>query len=269
MICRTILGSKRNRQACLASLFLLLASVVSGAQQEDQNLQDWAATGQIQAIRELLESSKEVNVNWRDVDGWTPLMYAANAGHGDVVELLLKAGANPHLENDLGETALHLAAKNGSTESTELLLDQGADFSARDAAGRTPLYRAIEQGNAEIIDLLQTAAQEKANRKYAVPEDRQGDETVPPQIIEKDSAPYTDKARALGIEGTVVLLVLVRMDGTIGGVNVSQGLEDTLDESAVNAVRKWVFKPATREGRPVDAVLELKIDFVLSEKRPD
>ncbi len=120
-----------------------------------------------------------------------------------------------------------------------------------------------------MIDLLQDAAQEKANRKYAVPEDRQGDDTVPPQILEQDSAPYTDQARELGIEGTVVILVLVRMDGTIGGVSVSQGLEETLDESAVNAVRKWVFKPATREGRPVDAVLELKIDFELSEKRTD
>jgi TonB family protein len=241
--------------------------VVTGAQSDARNLRDWAATGQAKAIRELLSGSKEVNVDSTDEDGWTPLMYAANAGHDAVVELLLNAGASHHLENDLGETALHLAAKNGNTEVTRLLLEQGADFSVRDAAGRTPLYRAIEQGNADIIDLLQTAAQEKANRKYAVPEDRQGENTEPPQIIEQDSAPYTEQARALGIEGTVVLLVLVRMDGTIGGVSVSQGLEESLDESAVSAVRKWSFKPATREGRPVDAVLEIKIDFELSEKR--
>ena len=70
-----------------------------------------------------------------------------------------------------------------------------------------------------------------------------------------------------GIEGTVVLMALVRQDGSIGAVSVSKSLEESLDRSALQAVRTWRFDPATRAGKPVVVVVEINVDFVLPKDR--
>lgn len=49
-------------------------------------------------------------VNQKGNLGFTALMYAAHAGHVDIVELLLHSQADPNAQNDAGDTALHLAA---------------------------------------------------------------------------------------------------------------------------------------------------------------
>jgi TonB family protein len=188
-------------------------------------------------------------------------MYAAKAGHDAVVEVLLDAAANVHSESNAGDTALHLAAQYGRTKVARLLLEAGADFEARDAEGRTPFYRAFENKRGEVIELLQAAAQARADRRASVegvPRD-----TIPPKLVQSAPAPYTAQGLEQGIEGTVVLMVLVRRDGSVGPVNVSESLEESLDRSAVGAVRKWRFDPATRGGKPVEVVVEVKVDFEL------
>ena len=44
-------------------------------------------------VKLLLLKTGKVNVDWKDQNGWTPLSWATERGHKDVVELLLKAGA--------------------------------------------------------------------------------------------------------------------------------------------------------------------------------
>ena len=50
------------------------------------------------AIVKLLLETGNVNINWKSKTGWTPLSYAIERGHKDVVELLLKAGAKVDYE---------------------------------------------------------------------------------------------------------------------------------------------------------------------------
>jgi ankyrin repeat protein len=59
--------------------------------------------------------------------GDTALMWAAVAGHADVVRLLIEAGADVRAVDDEGVTALHLARANGHTEVAAALLAAGAD----------------------------------------------------------------------------------------------------------------------------------------------
>jgi ankyrin repeat protein len=59
--------------------------------------------------------------------GDTALMWAAVAGHVDVVRLLIEAGADVRAVDDEGVTALHLARANGHTEVAAALLAAGAD----------------------------------------------------------------------------------------------------------------------------------------------
>jgi protein TonB len=69
---------------------------------------------------------------------------------------------------------------------------------------------------------------------------------------------YPESARRRGIEGTVLLQMRITAQGRVEAVKVvrSAGYPE-LDESAIEAVRRWRFEPARRNGAPVaeDAVL--------------
>jgi TonB family protein len=251
----------------LALLLVSLTVAAPAAQDPNQRLLDWAVAGQAGAIRELLSESEEVVVDSTDDTGWTALMMAVNAGHDTVVRLLLDAGASVHLKNDAQDTALHLAARQGRTESARRLLGANADFLARDADGRTPLFLAIAGRRSEIIELLHGAALASSNRQSPTRALVVEGETVAPVVIQWTTAPYTDHALTQGIEGTVALMALVRQDGSVGAVTLSQGLEESLDRSALRAVRTWMFDPARRSGKPVTVVVEINVDFELPEER--
>lgn len=71
---------------------------------------------------------KRADVNAREQRyGDTALMWAAVAGHADVVRLLIEAGADVRAVDDEGVTALHLARANGHTEVAAALLAAGAN----------------------------------------------------------------------------------------------------------------------------------------------
>src|SRR5688572_17209095 len=67
---------------------------------------------------------------------------------------------------------------------------------------------------------------------------------------------YTDQARQARLQGAVRLQAIVRSNGTVDSVQVLQGLGMGLDEAAVAAVRQWRFRPATRNGVPVDTTIK-------------
>ncbi|MGH9710508.1 MAG: ankyrin repeat domain-containing protein, partial [Candidatus Acidiferrales bacterium] len=57
----------------------------------------------------------------------------------EVMQELLKRGANPNAQNDAGESPLHMAAMNGLVDRVQLLLQYGANATLRNAEGKTPL----------------------------------------------------------------------------------------------------------------------------------
>jgi TonB family protein len=74
------------------------------------------------------------------------------------------------------------------------------------------------------------------------------------------------EARQAGIQGTVVLESLVAKDGSVHVRRVLQGIDLGLDAQAVRAAEQWRFEPATRNGEPVDMVIQLEINFSLRER---
>jgi TonB family protein len=245
---------------------LLACLAAAGVQDVGQSLRDSARAGEVQSVRALLAETA-TGVDEADERGWTALMYAVEGGHDDVVARLLEAGASPNLHNPSGEAALHLAARHGRTASARLLLGAGADLGIRDSEGRTPLYRAIERRRADVIELLQAAALARGTGLMSRTTTESPDETLPPTIVESAPAPYTESALAQGIEGRVVLMVLVRRDGSVGAASVSRRLETSLDESALSTVKEWKFAPAIRDGKTVEVVLEVEVRFQLPAKR--
>ncbi len=250
-----------SKRLSLAPLLLVCVSA-TGFQDADPSLPDLALAGRAEAIRSLLAGAAP-DLDAADETGWTALMYAVEGGHDEIVEMLLEAGASLNQRNQSGETALHLAARHGRTASARLLLRAGADFGLRDSDDRTPLYRAIERRRADIIEMLQAAALAKGLGAASAATVESPEQASPPRIIESTPAPYTETARASGVEGSVVLMALVRRDGSVGAVSVSKGLEASLDRSALRTVKEWKFAPAMRNGKTVEVVLEVEVTFRL------
>lgn len=92
---------------------------------------------------------------------------------------------------------------------------------------------------------------------------RPGSGITAPAILREVKPEYTEDARRRGIEGDVVMEIVVRKDGSVGDVQVRQGLGGGLDRRAIDAVRQWRFSPATRHGTPVDVMVEVAVEFKL------
>jgi TonB family protein len=92
---------------------------------------------------------------------------------------------------------------------------------------------------------------------------RPGSGITPPQLLREVKPDYTEDARRQGIEGDVVLEIVVRSDGSVGDVRMVKGLGAGLDRRAIDAVRQWRFSPARRFGTPVDVMVEVAVEFKL------
>lgn len=104
------------------------------------------------------------------------------------------------------------------------------------------------------------------------PESGDGAERAAPHVearydvaaLNNPKPPYPLAARRRGIEGRVVLSVLVRTDGTSGGVTLKQSSSHAvLDTSALDTVRRWRFLPARRGATPVESRVDVPIVFRL------
>jgi protein TonB len=113
------------------------------------------------------------------------------------------------------------------------------------------------------VAAVQQAAQ-PAPEQGQKPAERVGPRAVPPHVIPPMSEPdYTDEARQAHIQGTIVLDVTIRADGT-GKVNkVERGLGYGLDEKAIETFEKWRFEPGTLDGKPVAVQLQVTMNFHL------
>jgi TonB family protein len=87
----------------------------------------------------------------------------------------------------------------------------------------------------------------------------------PPLLLRQVEPAYTEEARAARVQGVVVLQVEIDPGGKVamGHITVIRSLGLGLDEKAIEAVKKWKFKPATRNGTPVTAKATIDVNFRL------
>jgi TonB family protein len=91
-----------------------------------------------------------------------------------------------------------------------------------------------------------------------------GPDRSPVEITSKPNPVYTDEARALKLEGEVLLEVLFQANGQLHVNRVVRGLGHGLDEAAVAAATKMRFKPAFDHGQPVDSTAVVHVLFQLA-----
>lgn len=117
--------------------------------QDESPLMMASLKGHLELARKLIERGADVNKT-----GWTPLHYAATNGHLPVIELLLEQHAYIDAESPNGSTPLMMAAHYGTPAAVKLLLEAGADPLLRNQLGLTAIdfaNRGNRKDSAELI----------------------------------------------------------------------------------------------------------------------
>ena len=88
-----------------------------------------------------------------------------------------------------------------------------------------------------------------------------GRDIAPPRVIHRVDPVYTKAALAARLQGVVILEAVIDTEGRVSSLQVLRGLPLGLTESALDAVRRWRFKPSTAGGRPVSVIYRLTVVF--------
>jgi len=82
-----------------------------------------------------------------------------------------------------------------------------------------------------------------------------------PSATRKVDPAYPLELMRQNVGGTVILYGIIHADGTVGSVRVLRSADDRLDQFATEAIAKWQFQPATKNGAPVDVEATFWIPF--------
>ncbi|XP_071078470.1 fibronectin type 3 and ankyrin repeat domains protein 1-like [Haliotis cracherodii] len=111
--------------------------------------------GDVETVKYVL-SLHVVDINSRG-GSRTPVMWAADGGHRDVVELLMSEGADVSLVDVVGDNILHLACMGGDVEMVKYVLSLNVvDIDARNKWGRTAADVARLGGHQPLVKLLKS-----------------------------------------------------------------------------------------------------------------
>ncbi|XP_077067716.1 caskin-2 isoform X3 [Siphateles boraxobius] len=102
----------------------------------------------------LLGSTKRLNINYQDPDGFSSLHHAALTGTTELLSLLLEAQAVVDIKDSNGMRPLHYAAWQGKADSVLMLLRSGAAVNSASQDGQIPLHLAAQYGHYEVSEML-------------------------------------------------------------------------------------------------------------------
>jgi ankyrin repeat protein len=124
-------------------------NVESRSAKDESPLMLAALQGNLDLAKKLIERGADVNKT-----GWTPLHYAATNAHLDLINLLLENYAYIDAESPNKTTPLMMAAMYGSSEAVKLLLDAGADPTLRNELGLSAIDFANKAGRRDSAELI-------------------------------------------------------------------------------------------------------------------
>ena len=86
---------------------------------------------------------------------------------------------------------------------------------------------------------------------------------APAKLIKRVAPRYPEEARQKAIQGTVVLNVILRKDGSVSVQSVAEG-DPLLSPAAIEAVRQWRYEPFVLNGQPVEVETKISVVFTLA-----
>ena len=164
-----------------------------------------------------------------DSEAWTPLFMAAENGHAEVAEALIKARCEVDKASNEGMTPLSTAAENGHAEVAEALIEAGCDVDKADKDGHTPLYMAAEHGHAEVVEALLRAGC-----------DTSAIQSIPSLIVGPFVAHYEEQQNKM-------LALAGGLHRRLGAESVVMRLDDNLLQMIWKPVEKRCIVPPVEE----------------------
>lgn len=84
-----------------------------------------------------------------------------------------------------------------------------------------------------------------------------------PKLIHYVEPEFSSSSKEAFVEGTVKISTVVTLDGLPSKCQVLRGLNSEEDQTAVEALKKWRFKPGTKDGKPVNVHVTVEVAFHL------
>jgi protein TonB len=84
-----------------------------------------------------------------------------------------------------------------------------------------------------------------------------------PVVLFQVEPEFSEEARKAKLQGVVMLYAEVDTNGRLRNIRVTRGLGLGLEEKAIEAVKRWLFRPGTRDGKPVVAAAAIEVNFHL------
>ena len=150
--------SEARKKSLLRSVFIAVVIVIAfaAATPAESPIADAAEQGDVAAVRALIRQGADPN--GAQADGMTALHWSALNNEIEITEVVLFAGANANATTRLGGyTPLHIASRAGNAEVVESLLKTGADPGAYTSTGVTAMHFAAEANAAGVIKALVAA----------------------------------------------------------------------------------------------------------------
>ena len=134
-------------------VFVLVASTILLSYIRQTDIHGAIRSGDTARVEAMLDRMPEL-IEIRKDYGYTPLHTAAEAGYGDIVEILINKGSPTSRADAFGNTALHLAAGKGHAQVVRVLLAKSASPAVKNNQSDSPLHLAADADHAEVARLL-------------------------------------------------------------------------------------------------------------------
>jgi len=206
------------------------------------------------------------------------------------------ANAAPNPGNSAGKSAVGISITNGNPPASasakiiapprKLLTRPDPKGESEDVAERTapPDFAALAPGakpeivfaskkvytlNVNMPNLNSSTGSWVLNFSELNPADthhmRQTVEVAGPVPLQKVDPQYPPTLITERVSGEVVLYAIIRRDGSVDSVQLVRGIDQQLDANAIKALRQWKFRPAAKQGTPVELEAIVHIPFRLPE----
>ena len=87
-----------------------------------------------------------------------------------------------------------------------------------------------------------------------------------PEVKKRVEPWYPELLKLAGIEGKVFLKVVIDQSGKVESAEVLKTTDERFNQAAIEAMKKWEFSPAMKDGKPIKSEVTVPFRFVLAEK---